>query len=351
MNLSTGILITIIFVLLELGLLYAAIYFRKQKKNLLEAIMILTIAIIPGVYLFLIDSWRWDANYISHLGGNISNPSPTDILPFSWFHFLFVAVMIAIIAVILLIGNHREKDVMFILNRTRFDFIIFAYGVFLLSIEIYKQVRYLNLFTDYSWYGFPFQFCSVPLYVSLIFPWIKKAKIRQAGYDFLAFYPLIAGIAVMIIPTTVFVWSVAISIHTMIWHLSMVTISFFVIVYRYIGSSYKQVYRAFIVFLGLVGMALLMDSLALISKNARFADFNMFFIRPFDVVNIFVFSSINSALIPTIGERFAWLITVLLYIFAMGLGSIIVFRLSRWGLKQKYRHLDLATLDFEENKL
>jgi hypothetical protein len=35
----------------------------------------------------------------------------------------------------------------------------------------------------------------------------------------------------------------------------------------------------------------------------------------------------------------------------MGLGSIIVFRLSRWGLKQKYRHLDLATLDFEENKL
>lgn len=351
MNLSTGILISVIFVILELGLICTAIFFRKRQKNIFEAVTILTIAIIPGIYLFLIDGWQWDVDYISRLGGNVSNPSPTDILPFSWFHFSFIGLMLAIIAVILLVGNHRGKETKFVFNRSRFDFIIFAYGAFLLSIEVYKQIRYLNLFTDYSWYGFPFQFCSVPLYVSLIFPWIKKAQIRQAGYDFLAFYPLLAGIAVMIIPTTVFVWSVAISIHTMIWHLSMVTTSFFVIIYRYIGSSYKQVHKAFIVFLGLVGIALLMDSLAVISKNPRLSDFNMFFIRPFDVVNIVVFSNINTALIPEIGPRLAWFITVLLYIFAMGLGSIIVFSLCRWRLKHKYRYINLPSLDLNENYL
>ena len=47
--------------------------------------------------------------------------------------------------------------------------IILISGFIMLIFEIYKQVIFTYQVGHYQWYAFPFQFCSTPMYLYIIY--------------------------------------------------------------------------------------------------------------------------------------------------------------------------------------
>ena len=78
--------------------------------------------------------------------------------------------------------RHRKTDVFF-----------FICGLFMLSGEIWKQLTLTFILGggQYNWWYFPFQLCSIPMYILLVYPWLRRAALRQALLAFLMCYGLL----------------------------------------------------------------------------------------------------------------------------------------------------------------
>lgn len=184
--------------------------------------------------------WTW---------GSIENG---DVGPgmFSWFHILWLGIMVAFTVVMCLVfaRKHDEKTD----HR-----VITAFSLVLLLCEVFKQLFWWEFYGYYRWEIFPFQFCSVPIYVSLFAAFIPSHKVREVCYRFLAFFGIIGGLTVMLVPSAVlYTYFVAISLHSMIWHSILVAMGVYLIVSRGYGCRLKELVTPFFMFLVFVGMAI-----------------------------------------------------------------------------------------------
>lgn len=174
---------------------------------------------------------------------------------YGWYHILWLVLMIAITVFLCLkfARKHDEK----IDNR-----VIFSFGAFLVAIELYKQIFYTVEAGRYMWYAFPYQFCSIPMFVAFIAPLIKQKKVQDAMYKFIAIFGLLAGLAVMAYPDSCFGTDyITILLHTMMWHASMVIIGIYLIVAKKYCSNIKSILKEIgpgaIVFTIVVSIALI----------------------------------------------------------------------------------------------
>ena len=73
--------------------------------------------------------------------------------------------------------------------------ILFVTGLVLTLSEVFKQLFYYFTIMDneYSWGDFPFQLCSIPMYMCLIAPWLKPGKLQRGMYSFMVLYNLLGG--------------------------------------------------------------------------------------------------------------------------------------------------------------
>ena len=78
------------------------------------------------------------------------------------------------------------------------DRLFFLCGLLMLCSEIWKQ--YTLTFPlgggAYNWWYFPFQLCSIPMYILAAYPWLRRPGIRRTLLAFLMCYTLLGGIAV-----------------------------------------------------------------------------------------------------------------------------------------------------------
>ena len=83
--------------------------------------------------------------------------------------------------------RHRKTDIFF-----------FICGLFMLSGEIWKQLTLTFILGggQYNWWYFPFQLCSIPMYILILYPRIRRSALKQALLTFLMCYGLLGGIAV-----------------------------------------------------------------------------------------------------------------------------------------------------------
>lgn len=222
---------------------------------------------VINMFLYnLITDWQW-----------LENP-PTN---YSWFHIMWLAIMViaCVLSVLFLARKHDKKiDDKFILGM----------GIMLISIEIYKQV-FLTLEAGwYQWYQFPFQFCSVPMYVACIAPLVKNEKIKNSMYLFISSFGFLAGLAVMVYPDTVFSTSyITLLIHTMVWHSSMVVMGVYLIASRKYGRRFKELLPAIMVFAVIVIIAVIANIIAYHTyfkfpdKNIHDESFFLLYISPY----------------------------------------------------------------------
>ena len=214
-------------------------------------------------------------NFMHFLQGRMTTPGL-----FGWFHILSLVIMVALCVVIYIF---RKK-----ISPKAVNLIVLCTGIAIILLEVYKQLIFSfnynggngNSYWDFEWYAFPFQFCSTPMYIMLLAGILRKGKIHDTLYCYLATFALFAGLVVMIYPGDVFISYIGINIQTMICHGGMFVIGFLILATRSIKFDLRSLLKATIVFVIMLIIALLMNIIwHYCSKSSE--TFNMFYISPY----------------------------------------------------------------------
>lgn len=212
-------------------------------------------------------------------------------------------------------------------------------GLFLTGSEIWKQ-WYLTTAVNhgtYNWWYFPFQLCSIPMYVLLILPWVKKGRFRDSLLTFLMCYGLLGGIAVFADTSGLHYPAAALTVHSYLWHILLILIG--IAAGRcYLSTPAEKIAPAARFRAGFLGSTLIyaVCCVAASCLNALitpFGSIDMFYINPrYPMVQI-VFSELAEA----IGNTPA----IFLYILSTVCGSLLLFLLwvfifFRWKKHHEY---------------
>ncbi len=193
--------------------------------------------------------------------------------------------------------------------------VLFSVGMFLLVTEVYKQLFYTYYIEDhaYNFSIFPFQLCSVPMYLCLITAFLKDGKLRDGMYHFMTTYNLLGGLMAFIEPSGISHGYVTLTVHAYIWHMMLIFIGFYLIASGRYAKTWRDYRLATITFLVL---AVLAFGINLTFWEASEGKINMFFIGP---------RNSSLAVFKQIAKTYGWYVSTALYIPTVCLGALIVF--------------------------
>ncbi|MBR5601204.1 MAG: YwaF family protein, partial [Clostridia bacterium] len=182
---------------------------------------------------------------------SFSMTAPTS---YGWFHILWLLLTVGVTVLLCLLYKHGKI-------KNPID-VVFYTAMIVIVLEIYKQIYYSFSYDgsvqfDFQWFAFPWQFCSMPMYVGLLVG-LTRGKLQGALLDFLATFALFAGASVMIYPEQVFTVSVWINIQSMICHASMIVVGVFLYYTGTVKARHKTILGGMMVFSAAVGMAVLL---------------------------------------------------------------------------------------------
>lgn len=211
------------------------------------------------------------------------------------------------------------------------DIFFFVCGILMLCSEIWKQ--FILTFSvgggSYIWWYFPFQLCSIPMYILLIYPWLRQKTARLTLLAFLMSYCLLGGIAVFADTTGLHYPLKALTIHSYLWHILLIVLGIAAgFVYFRLLCLYKKktlfsralaaafplrpfIYSTFL-YLSCCFAAVLLNLFL-----DRYGTINMFYINPDYKMQQIIFRDF----IPVLGNNG----TIALYIASTILGALIFF--------------------------
>ena len=216
------------------------------------------------------------------------------------------------------------------------DRVFFLCGVLMLCSEIWKQL--VLTFTlnhgTYNWWYFPFQLCSIPMYILLAYPWVRRESARRMLLAFLMSFCLLGGIAVFADTSGLMYPLPALTVHSWIWHflLILIGISAGAAYFLRLRNDTKNIlfsrtlsralplhpfFHAVILYLACCALAELFNL-----TLDRYGMINMFYINPHLQMQQVVFRD----LVPLIGN----LPAILVYITATAAGAFLFFLV--WNL-------------------
>lgn len=150
-------------------------------------------------------------------------------------------------------------------NKKLLNGIILIYGLLFLGLEIYHEINRYFVFGHYDFSSIPFQFCSIPIYLCLILPFIKSEKIRMPMFYYLGIYCMIAGIFPLLFGQGQLCrWgNIFDVIRSFVWHVLILQVSILSVVHAEIGKNIKKDYKYFLgavaIFVGLTVIAQLIN--------------------------------------------------------------------------------------------
>lgn len=223
------------------------------------------------------------------------------------FHLLFFLIGLTVLTgLAFLLRNSNERQ-----NKI----VLLSVGIFLALSELYKQLFYTFVIGggEYQWWIFPFQLCSVPLYLCLIAPLLKKDKIQNGMYNFMLAFNLMGGFIAFLEPSGLVHEYWTLTLHAFIWHLMLVFVGLYLGFSRRAGRQFKDFASTVATFLGLCVLAFCIN---LIFWNVSKGDINMFFIGP-KISPLIVFK--------TIASNYGWYVNTLFYIPCLCLGAFLFY--------------------------
>jgi len=246
---------------------------------------------------------------------------------YGWFHILSLVLTVAATVLLCRFGKKWSPRK-----------VVLVTAILVSVLEIYKQINYSfsyegGITFDYQWYAFPFQFCSTPMYVGLLAGLLKKGKLQNACYAYLATYAVFAGVCVMLYPATVFIRTVGINIQTVVCHGSMIVIGVWLLYTGHVQVGHKTILRAIPVFAVCVGLAVTMNEIAHTTGLLERETFDMFFISPYGTPSLPVYSLVQGV-VP-----FPWCLVI--YILAFSLAAYLML-LAALGVKSLARKKQTA---------
>ena len=262
---------------------------------------------------FFID-WTWGDIALDEVGPGM----------FSWFHILSLVLMVLFtVAVCKLFATKHSES----MDRK----VVGVFAVLLVLGEVFKQLFWFEYYGYYRWEIFPFQFCSVPIYVSVFATLVPSERIREVCYRFLAFFGIIGGIAVMAVPSAVlYTYFVPISIHSMVWHSILIAMGVYLIVSRRYGRKLQELLTPFYMYLSCIILALVGN--VLVYKLHLGTDA----CHPGDNLSMFYLSPYYPTQFPLLGavQELSYPLFVLTYIAIFTGLSLLVWKVANIAWKR-----------------
>ena len=221
------------------------------------------------------------------------------------FHLLFFIIGLAIcITVAYFLRNTNEKQNKIVLG---------VVSGFLIITEIFKQLFYLYIFGNgnYVWWIFPFQLCSIPMYLGIIVLFVKNQTVKQYIYEFLFTINMFGGFISFLEPSGLNHPYLALTLHAYIWHLLLI----FIGLYLYFSKRACNNPKGYLKGIATFGIFCVLAQVLNITLQKP--GFNMFYISPYVQSPIAVFS--------TIYANYGWIVNMFLYLLAICLGSAIIY--------------------------
>lgn len=233
---------------------------------------------------------------------------------FGAFHLISVAVILSL-AVLLIVLRRRLPRGERALRRA-----LVLFGLGLLALELGKQLSYSYVPATgwaYNWDRFPFQFCSIPIYIALVAMCLRPGKLRQVLMAFLATYSPVAGCAVLFYPAAdVFHEIVFLNVHTMLWHGAMLLFGLYLWLTDAVTPTLRTVRDSVLIYLPLPLIALALNEAEHAWGFAGDYTFNMFYISRHGYCMI--------PLLSWVQQNAPYPVFFLSYVALLGLGGALV---------------------------
>ena len=249
----------------------------------------------------------------------------TEPQQYGWYHMMWLVFVILGIVIL----YERKKYY----SEKQLKLVIGIYGVVAFVFEILKQISWSfnydmvtkTVLWDYEWYAFPFQLCTTPIYVLLLFLFLKKSKIRDYLLSYMAYVTIIGSLVTMIMPDNCLTTDVLANIHTMWLHFGSFVVSVYLLMTRTVKIKFENLLHALVVFLVFLGIA---NSMNIIMYNLGVLNgesFNMFYVSPYFISELPIFNIIQ--------EHVPYIIYLLIYMLAIAIGAIIIYEISYYFQK------------------
>ena len=196
--------------------------------------------------------------------------------------------------------------------------LLVSIGAFLILTEIYKQLFYYYHIGggSYQWWIFPFQMCSIPMYMCLIVPFLKEGKVQRGMYGFMSTFNLLGGIMAFIEPSGIVHDHLMLTLHAFIWHMTLIFIGLYLIFSDKCANTRSDFKYSVITFVILCCTAFIINvSLWKVSGGTV----NMFFVGP---------AKSSLAVFSIFAEKVGWWFSTLLYIPVVCLAAYIIFKVT-----------------------
>lgn len=199
---------------------------------------------------------------------------------------------------------------------------LFGCGVFLAATEIAKQLVLAFIVEPgaYDWWYFPFQLCSIPMYLCLLLPWMPK-NMRTIFCTFMQDFNLLGGAAALIVSDGFPRSHWYLSLHAYVWHILLLYIGMYVALSGRVDNSSRGYYETLPLFTVCCAIATIINVLAPDNRA------DMFYISPYHPSEQLLFHEI--------GVNWGILPGHLLYLFSICLGAYILHVVFRRYMEKR----------------
>lgn len=190
-------------------------------------------------------------------------------------------------------------------------------GGFLLLTEVYKIAFHLtvNPYAWGFWGAFPFQLCSVPMYLSLFCAFCRNQKVSHWLYEGMFAVNMLGGIMAFLEPSGIQHGYVTLTLHAYIWHMLLIFLGLYLYMSKRACTDQGSYKKAALMYLGSCVVAQ--------GFNLIFGDkVNCFYISPYVQSPLAVFKNIYAAC--------GWLVNMVLMILGVLLASAAIYYIGWW---------------------
>ena len=224
---------------------------------------------------------------------------------YSAFHLIFAFIGLA---VVITLAIFLKK-----LNDKQNKILLGVIGVLLAISEVVKILFNNHIINNdkFAWWVFPYQLCSIPMYLCLICPFIKSEKVNSWLYEFMFAVGLSTSILTLLEPSGLHKDYVFLTCHAYVWHLILAFIGLYLFLSKRAGKNIFGVLKSSAV-LGVVVVIGLILNLCIKEPG-----FNALYMSPYVPSLIVVFDQV--------WLKAGWLVCDILYVFAIILLSAICY--------------------------
>lgn len=210
--------------------------------------------------------------------------------------------------------------------------VLTSVGVFLLLTELYKQLFYYYHIGEgsYQWWIFPFQLCSVPMYLCLIAPWLKEGKVQAAMYHFMTTFNLLGGIMAFAEPSGIIHGYWTLTLHAFVWHMILIFVGLYLIASGRGAKTMKDYLSSVVLFLVLAVIAFAIN---LLFWDVSGGTIKMFYVGP---------AISPLAVFKDIAINCGWYVNTPIYLVAVSLGAFLLFLPAYLYERRKQKKAALA---------